>query len=128
EPGHVVGQRGLGELRRGDTVAVSLQLLDDVIPARAVRPGAVDQDNVRQRSHCVVLPLVSGPLDPRCQPETAGSPPTLRPAGGSNVLQYAAVVAAGDLGVPIVQGCAALAIPGRGRCEAAEARRRRSGL
>jgi hypothetical protein len=45
EPGDVHRQRGLGELRGGDVVAVGLETLDDAAPR------AVHQDNVRLDGH-----------------------------------------------------------------------------
>ena len=44
QPGHVIGQRGQRELRRGDVVAAGLQPLDDAAPARALGPRAVDRE------------------------------------------------------------------------------------
>ena len=46
DPHDVVRKRGLRKLRGGDLVAVALQALDHVAPARAVCPGSVDKDDV----------------------------------------------------------------------------------
>jgi hypothetical protein len=51
QPGHISGQRGLGELGRDDLVAVGLQALDDRAPAGAIGPPAVDQDDIRPDTH-----------------------------------------------------------------------------
>ena len=63
EPGDVRRQRGLGELRGGDVVAVGLKALDDGAPARAVGPCAVHQNDIRLNSH-VSGPLTGGALPP----------------------------------------------------------------
>jgi hypothetical protein len=51
QPGHVVGQRGQRELGRGDMVTVGLQAFDDVAPARALGPCAVDENDIRSGVH-----------------------------------------------------------------------------
>ena len=51
----VVGDGAQSELRRGDVVAVGLQALDDGAPARAVGPGAVDEDEIGRVGHREVL-------------------------------------------------------------------------
>jgi hypothetical protein len=43
----VIRKRGLRKLRGDDAVAVGLEALDYVAPARAVCPGSVDEDDVR---------------------------------------------------------------------------------
>ena len=55
QPAHVIGQPGHLELGRGDAVPLRLQLLYHGTPAGAVGPGAVDQDDVGQRSHVEFL-------------------------------------------------------------------------
>jgi hypothetical protein len=47
DPRDVIRKRGLRKLRGGHFVAVGLQALDYVAPARTVRPGSVDKDDVR---------------------------------------------------------------------------------
>jgi hypothetical protein len=56
QPGNVSGQRGLRKLGRGYLVAVGLQALDDRAPARAVGPGAVDEDDIRSITHSGSFP------------------------------------------------------------------------
>ena len=51
QPGNVIGQRALRELRGDDVVAVGLQALDDGGPAGPVGPRAVDQNDVRASGH-----------------------------------------------------------------------------
>jgi hypothetical protein len=43
----VIRKRGLWQLRGGDFVAVGLQALDHLAPARAVCPRSVDEDDIR---------------------------------------------------------------------------------
>ena len=50
QPGDVSGQRGLRELGCGDPVPVGLQVLDDGAPTGAIGPGAMNEDDVGQRS------------------------------------------------------------------------------
>jgi hypothetical protein len=47
----VVGERGQRELRRGDVEAVVLQALDDGAPTGSIRPGTMDEDEVRRSGH-----------------------------------------------------------------------------
>jgi hypothetical protein len=47
DPRDVIRKRGLRKLNGRDFLAVGLQALDYVAPARAVRPGSVDKDDVR---------------------------------------------------------------------------------
>ena len=51
QSGDVSGQRCLRELRRGDRETYRLQGFDHIAPARTIRPGAVDQYNVRFFTH-----------------------------------------------------------------------------
>src|SRR5215470_18263446 len=62
QPGDIVGERCLRELRRDDVVALQLQVLDDGAPAGSVGECAVDQHDVRLIGHGPLLSIGSAPF------------------------------------------------------------------